>query len=66
MLEIPESLTIARQINESIRGKRIREAEAAHTPHSLQRDSGSRGWEMVYCRIFCWKRDFIPSGKSAV
>ena len=40
MLEIPESLTIARQINESIRGKRIREAEAAHTPHSFAWYSG--------------------------
>lgn len=40
MLEIPESLTIARQINESIQGKRILEAEAAHTPHSFAWYSG--------------------------
>lgn len=32
MLEIPESRTIAAQMNETIQGKRILEAEAAHTP----------------------------------
>lgn len=35
MLEIPESRTIAAQMNETIRGKRILEVEAAHTPHSF-------------------------------
>lgn len=35
MIEIPESLTIARQLNETVKGRRILEAEAAHTPHSF-------------------------------
>lgn len=35
MIEIPESLTIAGQLNESVRGKKILEAEAAHSPHSF-------------------------------
>ena len=35
MIEIPESLTIAGQLNDTVRGKRILEAEAAHTPHSF-------------------------------
>ena len=40
MLEIPESRTIAAQMNETIQGKRILEAEAAHTPHSFAWYSG--------------------------
>lgn len=40
MLEIPESLNIAGQMNETIQGKRILEAEAAHTPHSFAWYSG--------------------------
>lgn len=40
MLEIPESRTIAAQMNETIRGKRILEVEAAHTPHSFAWYSG--------------------------
>lgn len=40
MLEIPESLTIAGQINRSIRGKRILEADVAHTPHRFAWYSG--------------------------
>lgn len=35
MLEIPESITLARQLNETVRGKKIIEAKAAHTPHSF-------------------------------
>lgn len=35
MIEIPESIVIARQLNETVRGKRILEVEAAHTPHSF-------------------------------
>lgn len=35
MIEIPESLIIAKQLNEKVKGKRILEAEAAHTPHSF-------------------------------
>lgn len=40
MIEIPESLTIARQLNEQVKGKRILEVEAAHTPHSFAWYSG--------------------------
>lgn len=40
MLEIPESRTIAAQMNETIQGKRILEVEAAHTPHSFAWYSG--------------------------
>lgn len=40
MLEIPESRTIAAQINETIQGKRILEVETAHTPHSFAWYSG--------------------------
>lgn len=40
MLEIPESRTIAAQMNETVRGKRVREVEAAHTPHSFAWYSG--------------------------
>lgn len=35
MLEIPESNTIARQLNETIRGKKIKSMEAGHTPHGF-------------------------------
>lgn len=35
MIEIPESIIIARQLNESVKGKKIMQVEAAHTPHSL-------------------------------
>ena len=44
MLEIPESLTIAGQLNETIQGKRILEVEAAHTPHSFAWYSGEPGF----------------------
>ncbi len=44
MLEIPESLTIAKQLNETIQGKRILEVEAAHTPHSFAWYSGEPGF----------------------
>lgn len=40
MIELPESLTIARQLNETIRGKKILEVEAAHTPHAFAWYSG--------------------------
>ena len=40
MIEIPESLVIARQLNETVKGKRILEVEAAHTPHSFAWYSG--------------------------
>lgn len=35
MIELPEALTIARQLNETIRGKRIAGVTAAHSPHKL-------------------------------
>lgn len=35
MLEIPESVTIAKQLNETVRGKRIKEVETEHTSHSF-------------------------------
>lgn len=35
MLEIPESITIARQLNETVRGKKIAEVETGHTEHSF-------------------------------
>lgn len=35
MLEIPESLTIAKQLNATVKGLEIRKAEAAHTKHSF-------------------------------
>lgn len=35
MIEIPESIVIARQLNETVKGKKIVEVQAAHTPHSF-------------------------------
>lgn len=35
MLEIPESLTIAAQLNKTVKGLEIRRVEAAHTKHSF-------------------------------
>ena len=35
MIEIPESITIAGQLNETVKGKKIIEVKAAHTPHSF-------------------------------
>jgi formamidopyrimidine-DNA glycosylase len=35
MIEIPEALNIAKQINEAIHGKRIANVVAGHTPHKL-------------------------------
>ncbi len=35
MIELPEALTIAGQIHETIRGKKIAAVTAAHTPHKL-------------------------------
>lgn len=40
MIEIPESLVIAQQLNETVKGKRITEVQAAHTPHSFAWYSG--------------------------
>ncbi len=34
MLEIPESLTLAKQMNQRLRGRKIADAEAARTKHS--------------------------------
>lgn len=35
MIEIPESITIARQVNDTVKGRRIREVETEHTRHSF-------------------------------
>lgn len=35
MIEIPESLTLARQLNEAVKGREIVQAEAGHTKHSF-------------------------------
>ena len=44
MLEIPESLTIAGQMNQTIRGKKGYGTEVAHTPHSFAWYSGEPGF----------------------
>jgi formamidopyrimidine-DNA glycosylase len=35
MLELPEALTIARQVQETVAGRRIVKVVAAHTPHKF-------------------------------
>ena len=35
MLEIPEAIVISRQLNKTVKGKRIKEAVAASTKHGL-------------------------------
>lgn len=35
MIEIPESLVIAEQLNQTVKGKQIAEVQAAHTHHSF-------------------------------
>ena len=35
MIELPEAMTIAKQINKTIRGKRIRNVVAAYSPHKF-------------------------------
>ena len=35
MIELPEAVTLARQLDETLRGKRIVSAQAAHSPHGL-------------------------------
>lgn len=35
MLELPESLTVAKQLNQTVRGKQIAFAEAGHTKHTF-------------------------------
>lgn len=40
MIEIPECLTLARQLNDTVMGKTIAKAEVAHTPHSFTWYSG--------------------------
>ncbi len=43
MLELPESATLARQLNEVVRGLRIEEAIAAGTPHKFAFFTGNPG-----------------------
>lgn len=40
MIEIPESITTAKQLNETVQGKIILEVEAQHSPHSFAWYSG--------------------------
>ncbi len=40
VLELPEAAVLARQLNDSVRGKTIREVEAARTPHKFAWYSG--------------------------
>lgn len=40
MIEIPESLTLARQLNETVKGKMIAKVDMAHSPHSFAWYSG--------------------------
>lgn len=40
MIEIPESLTIAKQLNETVQGKKILDVEVAHSAHSFAWYSG--------------------------
>ena len=35
MIEIPESLTLAQQLNETVEGREIVQAETEHTKHSF-------------------------------
>ena len=35
MMEIPEAAVLARQLNETVKGKKITQAEAEHSPHKL-------------------------------
>lgn len=35
MIELPESYVLADQINKELKGKKIREAEADHSPHAF-------------------------------
>ena len=35
MIELPEAFTLAEQMNKAIRGKKIANVTAAHTPHKL-------------------------------
>ena len=40
MIEIPESITIAKQLNETVKGKKIVQAQTEHTPHGFAFYSG--------------------------
>lgn len=41
MIEIPEAIHLAEQLNQTVRGKRIARAEAAHSPHKFAWYQGS-------------------------
>ncbi len=53
MLEIPESATLARQLNETVKGKRIADAEAEHTKHGF---AWYEGDPSAYARIMRGKQ----------
>ena len=42
MIELPESVTLARQLNETVRGKRIAEVEIEHTHHAFAWYNGTQ------------------------
>ena len=42
MMELPESTSVAKQINETLQGKRVSSVTAGHTPHKLAWYYGDR------------------------
>ena len=44
MLELPEALVLAGQINERVRGRRVVRAEAGGTPHRFAFFQGEPAW----------------------
>lgn len=53
MIEIPESITIAKQLNETVKGKKIVQAQTEHTPHGFAFYSGDAE---VYSKVMEGKR----------
>ena len=49
MIELPEAMVLSKQLNESIRGKRIMNVIAAHSPHKFAWYHGIRRSIMI-----CW------------
>lgn len=44
MIEIPESITIAKQLNQAVKGKKIIQAETEHLPHGFAFYTGDPGF----------------------
>lgn len=59
MIEIPESITIAKQLNETVQGKKILEAEAAYTPHSFAWYTGDPA---SYAKIMAGREVGVSTG----